>query len=243
MMQSEKKITRDNALDIIKQFAKEYRKELGKAPAEIIIVGGGSIMLNYKFREATQDFDVILKAASGARDVIKRFADEQGLPRDWMNTDFIKTASYSDALSEVSKHYCSLNNGALEIRTVSGVYLIAMKLRANRDYRNDISDAIGVLIEERRLGNAISYADIENAYSKLYKTEIPDKLAEIMGPICDKNIDELQAYYDMQNKMEHEVGDKIVTYINEGANINTKNVDEVTAKIREKMKALLGLQD
>ena len=50
-MQSKDKITRTNAMDIIKR--KEYRKALGKAPAEIIIVGGGSIMLNYKFRDAT----------------------------------------------------------------------------------------------------------------------------------------------------------------------------------------------
>ncbi|MCI6410020.1 MAG: hypothetical protein MR797_09730 [Lachnospiraceae bacterium] len=42
MMPSDKKITRENAKDIIKQFAKEYRKELGKVPGEIIIVGGGS---------------------------------------------------------------------------------------------------------------------------------------------------------------------------------------------------------
>ena len=69
-MQSKDKITRTNAMDIIKRFAKEYRKALGKAPAEIIIVGGGSIMLNYKFRDATQDFDVILRAASGIKDVI-----------------------------------------------------------------------------------------------------------------------------------------------------------------------------
>lgn len=61
MMQSKGKITRDNAFEILKQFAKAYRKELGKVPGEIIIVGGGSIMLNYKFRDATQDFDVILK--------------------------------------------------------------------------------------------------------------------------------------------------------------------------------------
>lgn len=60
MMQSKEKITRTNALDIIRRFAKEYRKALGKASAEIIIVGGGSIMLNYKFRDATQDFDVCL---------------------------------------------------------------------------------------------------------------------------------------------------------------------------------------
>ena len=48
MMPFDKKITRENAKDIIKQFAKEYRKELGKVLGEIIIVGGGSIMLNYK---------------------------------------------------------------------------------------------------------------------------------------------------------------------------------------------------
>ena len=51
MMQSREKITRANAIDIIRRFAKEYRKALGKAPAEIIIVGGGSILLNYTFRE------------------------------------------------------------------------------------------------------------------------------------------------------------------------------------------------
>ena len=101
MMQSKEKITRANAMDIIRRFAKEYRKTLGKAPGEIIIVGGGSIMLNYKFRDATQDFDVILRAASGIKDVITRFADDNNLPRDWMNSDFVKTASYSDVLMEV----------------------------------------------------------------------------------------------------------------------------------------------
>ena len=36
MMQSKEKITRANAMEIIRRFAKEYRKTLGKAPAEII---------------------------------------------------------------------------------------------------------------------------------------------------------------------------------------------------------------
>ena len=94
-----------------------------------------------------------------ALDIIKKFADDNDLPRDWMNSDFIKTASYSTVLSEVSKHFCTLNNGTLEIRTVSGVYLIAMKLMARRDYRNDISDAVGILIEERDAGKEISFVD------------------------------------------------------------------------------------
>ena len=235
MMQSKDKITRTNAMDIIKRFAKEYRRALGKAPAEIIIVGGGSIMLNYKFRDATQDFDVILRAASGIKDVITRFADENNLPRDWMNTDFVKTASYSDALMEVSRHYCWLNNQTLEIRTVSGIYLIAMKMIAHRDYRNDISDAIGILIEEAEAGNSFSYADIESAYHKLYHKAPTPKTQELFRDICAKSIEELKSLYDSQRNTESTVGNQLITYIEAGVNINTKNAADVAARIREKM--------
>lgn len=51
MMRSKGKITRENAFDLIKKFAKEYRKELGKAQGEIIFVGGGSIMLKDKMKQ------------------------------------------------------------------------------------------------------------------------------------------------------------------------------------------------
>ena len=138
-------------------------------------------MLNYKFRDATQDFDVILK-------------------------------------------------------TVSGVYLIAMKLRSHRDYRNDISDAICVLMEEMESGNAISFNDIQNAYMRLYNDKLPDELMERMKQICDMSVDELKTYYEKQNASEREIGKRIITYIDEGANINTRNVDDVIDRIKEKMK-------
>ena len=234
-MQSKNMITRANALDVIKRFAREYRKTLGKAPAEIIIVGGGSIMLNYKFRDATQDFDVILRAASGIKDVVTRFADENSLPRDWMNTDFVKTSSYSDTLIEVSRHYCWLNNQTLEIRTVSGVYLVAMKMIAHREYRNDISDAIGILIEEAEAGNSFSYADIETAYQKLYHKAPDPKTQEQFRDICAKSIEELKSLYAYQRNAESAVGGQLITYIEDGVNINTKNVTDVAARIRAKM--------
>ncbi len=234
-MQSKEKITRANAMDIIRRFAEEYRKALGKAQAEIIIVGGGSIMLNYKFRDTTQDFDVILRAASGIKDVITRFADANNLPRDWMNTDFEKTASYSDVLMEVSRHYCWLNNQTLEIRTVSGIYLIAMKMIAHRDYRNDISDAIGILIEEAEAGNHFSYAEIETAYHKLYHESPEPKTQEQFRKLCAKNIEELKILYDSQKGTESIVSDQMITYIEDGMTINTKNVTDVAARIREKM--------
>ena len=235
MMQSKEKITRTNAMDIIRRFAKEYRKVLGKAPGEIIIVGGGSIMLNYHFRDATQDFDVILRTASGVRDIITRFADENNLPRNWMNTDFEKTASFSDALAEVSRHYCWLNNQTLEIRTVSGVYLIAMKMISHREYRNDISDAIGILIEEAETGSTFSYEEIEKAYYKLYHVMPDAQMRDYFRSLCSKSIGELKALYDTQRNTESFIGEQLVTYMEAGVPVNTKNVADVTARIREKM--------
>lgn len=66
------------------------------------------------------------------------------------------SSSYSPKLAEISKHYCYLNNKTLEIRTVSGKYLIAMKLMYHREFRNDISDVVGIIIEERCNGNNIT---------------------------------------------------------------------------------------
>jgi len=234
-MPSENMITRSNLMDIIKKFAKAYRKALGKAPAEIIIVGGGSIMLNYRFREATQDLDVILHAASGIKDVIAQFADDNGLPRDWMNADFIRTASYSDTLTEVSSHYCWLNNQTLEIRTVSGVWLIAMKLAAHRDYRNDISDAIGVLVEEAEAGHLFTYEEIETAYQKLYRNLPEPQVREQFQKLCAVPVLELKQIYQAQREMESGVGAKLITYVESGVNVTTKNVVDVAASIRRKM--------
>ncbi len=235
MMQSKEKITRANAMDLIRRFAREYRKILGRAPGEIIIAGGGSIMLNYKFRDSTQDFDVILQTDSRIKDIIVRFADENNLPRDWMNTDFTKTTSYSEVLVEVSRHYCWLNNHTLEIRTVSGVYLIAMKMAAHRDYRNDVSDAIGILIEEGENGHAFTYDEIEAAYQKLYHEQPDPEIQEQFRDICSKSIKELKAIFDSRRNMEARIGDQMITYIEDGVNINTKNVEDVAACIREKL--------
>ena len=124
----------------------------------------------------------------------------------------------------------------LEIRTVSGVYLIAMKMITYRDYRNDISDAIGILIEEEtEAGNRFSYDDIETAYKKLYH-EVPDtKTQEQFRDLCAKSIEELKALYHSQKAAEFLVGEHLNSYIGDSVKINTKNVTDVAAQIREKM--------
>jgi hypothetical protein len=222
-------------MDLIRRFAREYRKTLGKAPGEIIIVGGGSIMLNYRFRDATQDFDVILHTSSAIKDVIVRFADENNLPRDWMNSDFMKTPSFSESLTEVSRHFCWLNNHSLEIRTVSGVYLIAMKMIACREYRNDISDAIGILIEEAKDGEVFTYDEIEAAYQKLYQKPPAPEIQALLRDFCSKSVKELKSIYQSQKEIEFSIGNQLITYVEENVHIDTKNVADIADRIREKM--------
>lgn len=60
-MSAEKPLTKDNLDICLKELAKEFRKKSGnKVPAEIILVGGASILINYGFREMTYDMDAII---------------------------------------------------------------------------------------------------------------------------------------------------------------------------------------
>jgi len=47
--------------DYLKELSKEFRRlTKRKSDAEIILVGGASILINYSFRDATTDADAII---------------------------------------------------------------------------------------------------------------------------------------------------------------------------------------
>ena len=51
---SDKPFTKENLDMYLKELAKEFRKRSGKTvPAEIILIGGASVVINYGFREMT----------------------------------------------------------------------------------------------------------------------------------------------------------------------------------------------
>ena len=89
------------------------------------------------------------------------------LPHGWLNSDFIRTESYSPKSEQFSVYYKTFSN-ILQIRTVSAEYLIAMKLRSGRKYKNDLSDIIGILAEHENRGNPISRDKIDTAVCNLY---------------------------------------------------------------------------
>lgn len=56
----------------------------------------------------------------------------------------------------------------LRVRTVSAEYLIVMKLMAGRQYKNDLSDVVGILLEQQNNGKKIHLDDIKRVADELY---------------------------------------------------------------------------
>ena len=175
--------TKENIDLFLKELAKEYRKLMGKkTPAEIVIIGGASVLINYNFRNSTTDIDAIIQAASGMKDAINTVGDRYCLPYEWLNADFEKTDSYSPKLLQFSRYYRTFSN-VLTIRTISAEYLIAMKLRSGRQYKNDMSDILGILSEHNTAGQKITMGQITQAVSDLYGNW--DVLPEISREFID----------------------------------------------------------
>ena len=64
-MLSDAPFTRNDLDSYLKELSKEFRKMNGnRLPAEIILIGGASVLLNYGFREMTYDMDAIIQASS-----------------------------------------------------------------------------------------------------------------------------------------------------------------------------------
>ena len=74
--------TKGNIDTYLKALAKEYRKLGGrKLPAEIVLIGGASVLINYGFREMTTDIDALIQSASTMKEAIDHVGDMYGLPR------------------------------------------------------------------------------------------------------------------------------------------------------------------
>ena len=183
--------TKDNIDSFLKELGKEYRK-LNKhgQPAELIIVGGVSAIVNYDFRESTTDIDALFHTDWAFKDAIQNVGDKFGLPDGWLNNDFKYTDSYSDKLIEHSKFYKSFYS--LDVRTVSGEYAIAMKLVSDRNYKSDNSDIIGIIKDEKNKGNEITFEKIDKAIIELYDDwgKVPERnIVFLKDVLASKDLD------------------------------------------------------
>ena len=233
-MSSDIVFTKENLDTYLKELAKEIRKsDRSGMPVEIILIGGAAILANYGFREMTTDIDVVFRAGYSLKDSINRVGDRYNLPNGWLNTDFMKTGSYSPKLVEVSKYYKTFS-GVLEVRTVSAEYLIAMKLRAGREYKNDLSDIIGILAEHEKSGSLITMEQIDAAVMKLYSgwQEISADIRRFIEGVVANG--QYSVMYDSVRAGEKEAKNILVQF--EKDYPNTANENNVT-NILETLKA------
>lgn len=225
--------TKENLDQCLSKLAKEYRKQNGtQIRAEIILIGGAAILTNYGFRDMTYDIDTIIRASSAIKEAINTVGNELGLPNGWMNSDFIKTSSYSPKLVQYSKYYKRFGY-VLDVRTITGEYLIAMKLMSGRKYKNDLSDIVGILYEEAENGNPINLEQIQTAVINLYGSwdSLPQDSIDFISEIIN-NIN-LKMLYETYCATEISTKDSLILFENNYPNVvNTDNVNDIIKQLQ-----------
>jgi len=236
-MSTDTAFTKENLDTYLKELGKEFRKLNGtKVPAEIILIGGAAILANYGFRETTYDIDAIILASAAMKDAINHVGDKLGLPNGWLNTDFKNTNSYSDKLIEVSAYYKTFSN-VLTVRIVSAEYLVAMKLMSGREYKFDLSDIVGILLEHERSDNPISREMIENAVAKLYGgfDSIPD-ISKTLLENAFATGDYEKVYHELRTS-EKESKEVLLSFDHAyPGELKGENIDTILERARQKLK-------
>ena len=219
----------------LKELAKEYRRINGKSmPAEIILIGGASVIMNYGFREMTYDTDALIHAASSMKEAINTVGDRNGLPNGWMNDEFRKTRSYTDKIIQYSKYYRTFY-GVLEVRSVVGEYLVAMKLRSGRIYKFDRSDVIGILLEHKRNGTSLTMEKIKKAIEVLYGSY--DVIDEDVKQFIERAVQDgsYESMYKRIRQAENENREILLEYQEEKPNaIAEDNVNDIISALRKR---------
>ena len=218
----------------LKELAKEFKRITGrKISDEIIIVGGGSVLLNYDFRMNSVDVDAFNTYDSAIKDAAKLVADKYNLSQQWLNDDFKKTPSYSPRLRQYSSYYKTFSN-VLEIRTISREYLVAMKMVSGRKYKNDLSDILGILYYHYKNDDEITYQQIEKAIVDLY-----GNFDRIKGDVVEfvKTAIENKTFvdgYNLQKETEQSIKDNLIQFEEKYENVLSEdNVDDIINKLSE----------
>ncbi|MCM1100786.1 MAG: DUF6036 family nucleotidyltransferase [Clostridium sp.] len=220
---------------MLKELAKEFKRRNGTAvSAEIILIGGAAVLAGYGFREMTMDVDAVIHASSAMKEAAGRVGDKYNLPHGWLNSDFMRTDSYSPKLEQFSVYYKTFSN-VLQVRTVSAEYLIAMKLRSGRKYKNDLSDIIGILAEHESRGNPISKDKIDMAVCSLYGNweGFPEDSVSFINNAMEKG--SYEAVYAAVREEEKNSKDMLVQFGEKYPNVTTQsNVNEILASLKAK---------
>lgn len=230
-MLSEKFTLNKSNIDFfLKELSKEIKKEYGRhANVELLIAGGAAIMMNYSFRDSTTDIDAIVSSQMSIKDAINRVGDKYDLPNGWLNSDFKQTTSYSPKIVAHSKFYKTFNQ-VLNVRIIEPEYLIAMKLKSNRQYKYDVSDIVGIIKEQKNL----SFEKIINAAKEFYGNDdfISKETRHILNEALENKTND---FYEKIRKEEENNKNKLIKFEKEYQDVLTAdNVEDILNSLNKK---------
>lgn len=228
------KIDRAKLDNYFNELAKIYKKKSHGYVFEFVLVGGASILVNYNFRDTTNDIDAFFLPSADIKDAIHAVSEKFSISANWINNDFQKTKSFSNKLSTFSTYYKTYKN-IITVRTIKDEYLIAMKLMSGRKYKNDISDIVGIISSARDLGIDISFQMIDNAVNNLYGNwkRIDEDMVEILHLVLKtKNLKELyKETIKEENNSRLQLFDFNDTY---NVTINESNINDILKMLNKK---------
>ena len=192
-----KLLNKDNIDVIFDAFSKEMLN-YSAGETNVYVVGGGAIVLSFDYRMSTLDIDAIFNNKELVEKAIAETASKLNLPSDWLNSDFIKTPSYSPKIEQFAKLYKTYN-GVVNIYVLDPKYLIAMKLKSSRPTGGDLDDIIKMIYELRHKRELITYEDVISAYEELYSdfSNTYEYFIRKTKEAFDKPIEDIDEYYEL----------------------------------------------
>lgn len=124
----------------------------------------------------------------------------------------------------------------LTVRTVSAEYLIAMKLKSAREYKNDLSDILGILNEHEENGSPISLQMIENAVINLYGSwdSLPQESMKFIRDIIRKG--DYASRFVIVNEKEKQMRELLVEFDNKYPKaMKESNLKEILNVVMKKL--------
>ena len=125
----------------------------------------------------------------------------------------------------------------LNVRTISAEYLIAVKLMSGRRYKKDLSDIIGILNEQKRMGEALTYRQIDCAVNNLYGgwENISEYAVRVLKAALESdNLEELFMEQEREEVLSRDAVLQVQKY--EEKKVKESNLDEIIQEARNKRK-------
>jgi hypothetical protein len=170
-------LTREKIMNGLKRLGEELKAE-GKS-GEILLTGGAAMCLVHSARDMTKDIDALYEPKEEINRLVKKIAEQEGLPEDWLN-DGVKGFVAADAPVEEF-----MNLQGLKITAVTPEYLLSMKLMSARYGEKDAEDI-------RFLMDKLEIKTVDEAFAILTQFYPAKRVLPKTMYVIQEYIDELQ---------------------------------------------------